>query len=469
MEIDANDENIWRSKYVYTLYGWDISYFTGKFQCYMRYKDIPHNFVEPNWWTLSTVIHHNTGLMKCPVVSVQAKDTTKTIMDKNGKELPKELWLQDSTPMIEWFEERFKNGSVLPSDPFQNFFVRLVEDYADEWMWRPALHYRWSYSTDAQLNVTRFANEFLYDMPVPKFIIKQLTWDRQVKEYVTGDGIRDKETRAHTEQTYLTALKRLQAILEKTPFLLGDKPSMADFGFFASMFRHFGLDPTPSRIMRYEAPAVFEWLARMWNAKYHKLANAKWHPEGALPDTWIPLLEDIGRTYFPYLHANAMAFKNGKKTFDLEIEGVTYRQLPVVHYRVWCRERLQSFYNNLPSDVQPRVRQLLEQTGCWATFMKDGVIPSNLHSPENPPPVCVPAKVISDSRILISAEKGYLFGILVEILWNWHNMEQDTETNHHQSCRSKYPSYDCCVQQRGYWFFVSHLETVDAFRCLNRS
>mmetsp|Transcript_25099 Transcript_25099/g.35168 ORF Transcript_25099/g.35168 Transcript_25099/m.35168 type:complete len:87 (-) Transcript_25099:117-377(-) len=24
--------------------------------------------------------------------------------------------------------------------------------------------------------------------------------------------------------------------------------------------------------------------------------------------------------------------------------------------------------------------------------MKDGVIPSNLHSPENPPPVCVPAK-----------------------------------------------------------------------------
>jgi len=33
------------------------------------------------------------------------------------------------------------------------------------------------------------------------------------------------------------------------------------------MFRHFGIDPTPSRIMRNTAPAVYEWVARMWNAR----------------------------------------------------------------------------------------------------------------------------------------------------------------------------------------------------------
>jgi hypothetical protein len=31
---------------------------------------------------------------------------------------------------------------VIPLDPLVAFVSRLVEDYADEWMWRPAMHYR---------------------------------------------------------------------------------------------------------------------------------------------------------------------------------------------------------------------------------------------------------------------------------------------------------------------------------------
>jgi len=39
----------------------------------------------------------------------------------------------------------------------------LVEDYADEWLWRPALHYRWSYATDKHALSRRFAETFLED------------------------------------------------------------------------------------------------------------------------------------------------------------------------------------------------------------------------------------------------------------------------------------------------------------------
>jgi len=37
---------------------------------------------------------------------------------------------------------------------------------------------------------------------------------------------------------------------------MGQFPTILDFGFFGSMFRHFSIDPTPSFIMRREAPAV---------------------------------------------------------------------------------------------------------------------------------------------------------------------------------------------------------------------
>ena len=31
----------------YTLYVFDISYFSGKMQAYLRYKEIPHDTIEP--------------------------------------------------------------------------------------------------------------------------------------------------------------------------------------------------------------------------------------------------------------------------------------------------------------------------------------------------------------------------------------------------------------------------------------
>ena len=66
-------------------------------------------------------------------------------------ELPDGRWMTDTTPMIEWLEAQQPEPAVIPRDPLQAFASRLVEDYADEWLWRPALHYRWSYRGDALL------------------------------------------------------------------------------------------------------------------------------------------------------------------------------------------------------------------------------------------------------------------------------------------------------------------------------
>lgn len=357
----------------YTLYLLWVSYFSGKMQAYLQYKEIPHRCVEPGWWELSNRIYPATGLMKVPVV-----------------ETPDGQWLQDSTPMIDWFEQRHPRGAVLPEDPVQAFFCRLLEDYADEWLWRPALHYRWSYSPDAHGLSRRFAETFLRDIPGPTAGTAWFARWRQKRIYVTGDGV-SAGTRAHVEGIYLRTLDTLQALFEQQPFLLGARPSLADFGFFAGMFRHFALDPTPSLIMQARAPAVFEWVGRMWNARASRLADAPWPAAGTLPALWDPILRDIGEAYLPYLHANARAWADGRKHFDFDVQGVNYRKLPAVQYRAWCRERLQEHHAALVPEARAAVDAILVRAGALEPLLRDGRIASNLH--QGTPPVCTPRPV----------------------------------------------------------------------------
>ncbi len=366
----------------YELFVFDISYFSGKMEAYLQYKEIPFNRHEPNWWTMANVIYPSTGLMKVPVART-----------------PEGEWLKDSTPMIDWFEKKHPAGPVIPEDPLQGFFSRLLEDYADEWLWRPALHYRWSYDADAMLLSRRFAREFLRNPVFPASFTARMALRRQRNVYVKGDGITPR-TKEHVEGIYLNTLDRLQKIFERQPFLLGAAPSLADFGFFASMYRHFSLDPTPSRIMRERAPAVYEWTARLWNARRSKLAAVKnpWPKPGTLPGGWESILQDAGEAYLPYLHANAKAFAAGKRKFGVEIQGVRYENLPVVQYRVWCRKRLQDHYEALPESAKASVRGAMEKHGCWEPLQRDGRIPSHLHEGETPP-LCRPRSISRGERL----------------------------------------------------------------------
>ncbi len=363
----------------YTLYLLWISYYSGKMQAYLRYKEVPHRCVEPRWGEWVNKLYPATGLMKLPVVHT-----------------PQGEWLADTTPMIDWFEQRFP-GPVIPDDPYQAFFSRLLEDYADEWLWRPAMHYRWSYPESAKALSQRFSETFLSDMPGPKTITALIAKTRQRHYYVAGDGV-TRETWAHVESIYFNTLERMEAILRTQPFLLGGKPSLADFGFFASMFRHFSQDPTPSKIMQERAPAVFEWVGRLWNAR-HSTASGQWPRPGEIPSGWLPFLKDIGEAYLPYLHANAIAFREGRKHFDVEIQGVRYRKLPVAVYRVWCREQLQRHYCTLlGTPARDAVDATLEESGCLEPLLRDAHIPSGLYAGTTPP-LCKPRTVGAGERV----------------------------------------------------------------------
>lgn len=284
-------------------------------------------------------------------------------------QLPDGRWMNDTTPMMLWFENEHPEHSVLPEDPVSQFFVRLLEDYADEWMWRPAINSRWQNKQDRRYYQQLFPTEFI---GAKGFIQKaqSLVINRHMHQtFLEGDGITE-QNREHVWSIYTDTLKRLEAIFTVQPFLLGDKPCLADFGFFGSMFWHFGSDPTPSRIMHEQAPGVFEWVGRLWNAKGEKLSNGNFNIRpGTSPEIWSELLQDVGQSYLPYLQANAAAFKSGAKRFNHSVSGYNYPGMQVSPYRVWCLEQLQTALFELTTAEQLAVKEVLETTDGWSALL----------------------------------------------------------------------------------------------------
>lgn len=312
----------------FSLYGLDLSYFTGKIEAYLRYKGLGYQLTPATSRTMADVVWPATGLLKMPAVRT-----------------PEGQWLTDSTPIMAWLDARYPAGAVTTGRPGIDFLLRLLEDFADEWLWRPALHYRWSYAIDAHLMGTRIAREVVDDLRLPLWVKTRLVIERQRRVYVRGDGVTS-ANHAAVEAIYLRTLAHLETIFTRRSYMFGDRPSAADFGFFASMFRHFSLDPTPSAIMRQRAPAVYAWVARLWNARLDRCGP--FLDDERAPDDWRPLLAEACRAYLPYLQANAVAFGAGRRDFDANIDGVSYRKLPVSQYRVWCLEQLQAAFLDLP-------------------------------------------------------------------------------------------------------------------------
>lgn len=340
----------------YTVYKSDISYFSGKLEAYLRYKGIDYTAVDCTHSTLEYIGKH-TGTMKMPAIE-----------SDDGQ------WLYDTTPMLQWFETQHTEYPINPTDPALAFVSLLIEDYADEWLWRPAMWWRWMPRMSSWAVGHNIASAFL-----SRLFARPVGWyfaSRQRQEWLWGDGM-TKQNSANVKDMLFREFEFLEAQLENSPYVLGSHPSAADFGYFASMFRHFGNDVESAEVMRRHAPNTYEWLARLWNARPNKLApEQQWSwPEGF---HWNALLERVCRDYLPYLHQNAMAYQNGDKRFDYQGNSFIFKRSATTHYRVWCREQLQHQFKALPDEAKQRVARLLASHGGVDSLFLDGEIPSGL-------------------------------------------------------------------------------------------
>jgi len=318
------------------VYGTTASYYTGKLEAYLRAKGISYRLEAFTRLNMERCVQH-TGIMQIPQV-----------------ECPDGSWLVDTTLILDHLEQVHPHPAVSPRDPALKFISRLLEDFADEWLWRPAMYYRWVFPETARL-MSAWLAEHLEQSKLPMWMKRRYWRRRQYKRFVAGDGVTE-TTRNSVETAYLETLAALEPIFDNRPYLLGERPTEADFGFFASLFRHFFSDPAPARLMRAQAPAVQQWVARMWNLTPERIASQTL-PED-LPQDLAGLLKLVTRDYLPYLAANANAYAEGKRQVSYAVQGVLFED-PVKPYRVWCRDRLQRFATELDAVALARVQQAL--------------------------------------------------------------------------------------------------------------
>jgi glutathione S-transferase len=348
------------------VYGCKISYYTGKLETYLRYRSIEYDY-SPTVGNEKR-LRAGAGVVQHPVV-----------------QLADGSWMTDTTPVIAWLEAKQAAPTIYPADAALRFAALLIEDYADEWLWRPAMHYRWSYRPDRCYAAESLYNDLIANnRPIPRFVALNLLKLRQFGGFVRGDGVTAK-TRFHVDRTYLTALDLLQAIFERRPFVLGGTPTIADFGLMGPMLRHFGQDPTPAEIMRNRAPAVYEWVARMWNAKAEAGEASPIDPIDPFDEVLVELLSEISETHLAQLRQNAGAYGRGLKRYDQDIQDCHYVRVPTSRYRVWCLEELLRAWRELDDTARATLKNNLRSPEASILWDAPSFSPSNYDSERRAP------------------------------------------------------------------------------------
>lgn len=319
------------------VHGLDLSYFTGKLEAYLRAKGIAYELREMTTGSFQAC-GRATGVLQMPQV-----------------EMPDGTWLTDTTLIIRHLESTHLQARITPVDPVARFMSLFLEDFGDETLWRPALYYRWAFTDDARLMSGRIARGMLRDVPLPFFLRRQMILRRQQGIYLRKDGVTP-STRAAIEQLYAATLDAMEFALQHHPFVMGARPTEADFGLFGSMFRHFFSDPTPARLMRERAPRTLAWVTRLWALTPSAFADAA--PVVSVPSTLAPLLRLAVTSHLPAMKAHADAVAAGVPVACFRDFGAEFT-VPSSPYRAWCLNERRRAFQELEAGQRDAVSALL--------------------------------------------------------------------------------------------------------------
>ncbi|BFM18324.1 hypothetical protein R50073_45070 [Maricurvus nonylphenolicus] len=323
----------------YIIYGMFSSYFTKKLEAYFLAKGIAYRYVEMDAPSFVQV-GEKVGVVQLPQV-----------------QCPDGSWLTDTTLIMEHFEQDKSLPALQPEQPLAAFLSEFLEDCFDEWLWTPALYYRWAFKMDR----LRRSEEFTYSIGanglyLPRFLNRLFLIWRQLQVHIKNNGVVSKAHARNVEEFYLQLLDMLQPIFEKRPFLFGERPCAADFGLFGPMFPHFSCDPTPQEIMHVRAPHVFRWIARLWSTRPAEVSAAAEIKE--MPEDLQPLLAKMAGEYLPYLVENQKAFSRDDKSTSYALGGLQW-QVKTAPYRVYCLAQLQTKFQRLSVADQAACESLL--------------------------------------------------------------------------------------------------------------
>lgn len=405
---------------MYRLFSWEHSYFSGKVRAYLRYKQRAGD-LEPGYEDILATPELIQGLL-LPRSGSGAVPQLET---------PDGQWIQDSSEILDVLEARHTQVPIVPRSPVQRVVAHLVELLADEWMVVPGFWERWYFSEDGRTPSHRGFNEQQWGAmlaagaPGPARrqagagffesvfgISRSRSEPRGVYAGLVHLGVDER-----TEPAWQASLHRLLGLLEQHfgmhDFVLGGRPSLADFGLLAPLYAHLYRDAVAGFALRVYFPLVCEWVERCngegaLNARRHDQKLYSLSEEGGLVGRvacsdggeWLaddaiaaslrpvvgvffeemwPVLKDAAATLTAFIASDAHApggelpgktftatpgFEahqtgEGALTHAYEIGGVRGRRM-VVPYQMWMLQRIESVLAELGEEERGALRRFLE-------------------------------------------------------------------------------------------------------------
>lgn len=274
----------------------------------------------------------------------------------------------DSTPLIRRFEADYLGRHAVPSNPVLGFINDLLEDYGDEWLTKAMFHYRWYYQDDiatAGKILPRWSNNSAPENKLSE--IGNFISHRQISRlYVVGSN---DITAPVIEASYLRFLQIFDTLLQRHPFVLGDRPSSADFAIYAQLTQLAKFDPTPMKLCLEHAPRVHAWTDIVDDLSGQQAADDSWLKPDQIRAHLGDLLSEVGRVYIPALLSNIAAINAGDDQMNATIDGQPWTQ-PAFPYQAKCLQTLRHAYFSLDPTDREGVDAILQGTGCEA-FLGD--------------------------------------------------------------------------------------------------
>ena len=290
---------------VYRIFGSEMSPYSVKVRSYFRYKQLPHRWIVRN----AANAGEFSKYAKIPVIPLVVT--------------PDDRGVQDSTPIIEQIEAANPEPPIQPADPALAFVSALIEEFGDEWANKWMFHYRWVRDVDQIASAGRIALSIAPDAD-------ETAWQgmaAKIRERMTGRVwfVGSNEQNApFIEETLHAALAQLDAHLADRPYLLGARPSLADFGLWGQFYCMW-TDPTTGALIEARAPNALAWIQRMLWPR----AEGAFESWATLEATLAPILRDqVGRLFLPWSVANAMAIGANAEEFTVDLGGRAWTQKP---------------------------------------------------------------------------------------------------------------------------------------------
>lgn len=357
-----------------TLYGSPPSLYSGKARSYLRKAGIPFEEKLQNHPDYAARILPTIKRFVIPVLETTEGDI-----------------IQDTTEIIEFLEARSdKPLGVYPESPKQKIISMIIEMFGDEGMLRPAMHYRWNFPEENDYFISMEFGRFMNATSTEEAAYELAAMPKAaMQKYLPGLGITDASIPA-IEKSYEELLAALNEHFLSSPYLLGGRPTIADFGLYGPMYAHLARDPAPEMLMKRTANRVWRWVERMTASS----ADMPEFPDmehttladDAISDTLMNVLKIIGRAYGPEVTAlvefiNAYSSNNpnipsgtpvitdkkrrvlGRITIPLGDDEVS---VGARHYSLWMLQRIHDAYDKLSDPDRLEVDRLVKAMGLSA-------------------------------------------------------------------------------------------------------